>query len=320
MTIELARAHALAKPWGVTDLRPWRNAAADTGAIGEIWYERAGIAPVDSSLLVKLLFTSQPLSIQVHPDDSFARSMGLPRGKTEAWYVLSAAPGAAIALGLERSLTPQQLRQAIDDGTIADLVAWHPVSANDVIFVPAGTIHAIGAGLVVAELQQRSDATFRLFDHGRQRELHIDNAIKVARMGPADFKVESTRITDERMLLVSNPHFVLERFRLAPDSAWRLAADRETWFLVLDGGANAASFDVGIGDAIFAQSDHVDIVVGPLGMVCLSAYTGPEPATHLLQPSRRPSSAAAGRRSRPQIPTFTRAKAARTNVRLEIVQ
>ena len=149
----------------------------------------SGSAAAAPSLLLKLLFTNQPLSIQVHPDDAYAQSIGLPNGKTEAWYVLSAAPEAKVALGLKRRLTPQQLRQAIDDGSISDLVVWQAVSAGDTIFVPAGTIHAIGAGLVIAEIQQRSDATFRLFDHGRGRELHIDNAIAVADAGPADVQV-----------------------------------------------------------------------------------------------------------------------------------
>src|SRR5208283_836221 len=153
------------------------------------------------SLLLKLLFTSQPLSIQVHPNDVFARSMGLPNGKTEAWYILSAARDAKVALGLSRRLTPQQLRNAIDDGTISDLVVWHTVSANDVVFVPAGTIHAIGPGLVIAELQQRSDATFRLFDFGRRRELQIENSIVVANAGPADFQVRPSQLTAERRML-----------------------------------------------------------------------------------------------------------------------
>ena len=143
------------------------NAGHDGDVIGEIWYERSDNSDINPSLLLKLLFTSQPLSIQVHPDDAFARSMGLPNGKTEAWYVLSAAPDAKVALGLRRRLSPQQLRAAIDDGLISDLVVWHAVSADDVISVPAGTIHAIGAGLVIAELQQRSDTTFR---HVRSRE------------------------------------------------------------------------------------------------------------------------------------------------------
>ena len=167
MVAELALAHALPKPWGVVDLFPWSKAGYDGKKIGEIWYGRADNSGVDPSLLLKLLFTSQPLSIQVHPNDVFARSMGLPNGKTEAWYILSATPEAKVALGLSRRLTPQQLREAIEDGSIADLIVWHAVSADDVISVPAGTIHAIGAGLVIAELQQRSDTTFRLFDPGR---------------------------------------------------------------------------------------------------------------------------------------------------------
>ena len=119
MAIEHARTRALPKPWGVEDLLPWSHVGHDGNAIGEIWYERPDSAALDPSLLLKLLFTSQPLSIQVHPDDAFAHAMGLPSGKTEAWYVLSAAPEAKVALGLSRRLTPQQLREAIDDGSIS---------------------------------------------------------------------------------------------------------------------------------------------------------------------------------------------------------
>jgi mannose-6-phosphate isomerase len=229
------------------------------------------------SLLLKLLFTAQPLSIQVHPDDAFAHSIGLPNGKTEAWYVLSATPEAKVAFGLNRRLTPQQLREAVDDGSIADLVVWKAVSPEDVISVPAGTIHAIGAGLVIVEIQQRSDATFRLFDHGRQRELDVESAVAVANAGPAEFGVQPKRLTNERTLLVSNPHFVFERINLAPNCAWCLDAERETWFLVLGGSARAGPFNVGTGDAIFAQSDRIDIHAGSTGMVGLTAYTGGGP-------------------------------------------
>jgi mannose-6-phosphate isomerase len=290
MSIEHARARAFPKPWGIEDLRPWSNVRHDGNAIGEIWYERPDEAAVDPSLLLKLLFTSQPLSIQVHPDDAFARLMGLQNGKTEAWYVLSAVPEAQVALGLNRHLTPQLLREAIDDGSISDLIVWHAVSADDVIFVPAGTIHAIGAGLVIAELQQRSDATFRLFDYGRKRELHIENAIVVAHAGPADFQVQPNQLTAERRLLVSSPHFVFERIDLAPNSYWCLEAERETWLLVLSGSAIAGSFDVAAGDALFAQSDRVAILTGAAGMVGLAAYTGGDPLPHLLQRRTQPGS------------------------------
>ena len=110
-------------------------------------------------------------------------------------------------------------------------------AAGDTIFVPAGTIHAIGAGLVIAEIQQRSDATFRLFDHGRGRELHIESAIAVADAGPAEFRVTPSRLTDARTLLVSNAHFTFEQIDLPPNSAWCLEAERETWLLVVSGSA-----------------------------------------------------------------------------------
>ena len=283
MAIEHARAQAIPKPWGVDDLSPWSNAIAHDKAVGEIRYERSDNAAADPSLLLKLLFTSQPLSIQVHPDDKFAHLMGLPNGKTEAWYVLSAAPDAKVALGLKRQLTPQQLHEAIDDGSISDLIAWHPVSANDVISVAAGTIHAIGAGLVIAEIQQRSDVTFRLFDYGRQRELHVEDAIAVAVAGPVEFRTGSNQLTAERQLLVSNSHFVFERIDLAPNSFWSIEAERETWFLVLGGSAVAGSFDVVTGDVLFAQSDRIDVHSGAIGIAGLVAYTGGGPVPHLLR-------------------------------------
>jgi mannose-6-phosphate isomerase len=313
MAIELARKQALPRPWGVVHLGPWSHAPHDAGPIGEIWYQRAG-RPTPS-LLLKLLFTSEPLSIQVHPDDAYAQSIGLPNGKTEAWYVLSAAPDAKVAVGLDRRLTRQKLRQAVDDGSISDLVAWRTVIADDAISVPAGTIHAIGAGLVIAEIQQRSDATYRLFDHGRQRELHIDRAIAVADAGPARARERHNRLSDERTLLVSGVHFVLERIELAPDSYWCLEAKRETWFLVLSGDAVAGSFEVAIGDAIFAQLDRVDIHAGKTGMVGLVAYTGIGPIPNLL---RRLAHADALRPQKTQAPApLIRANVASTGSRLE---
>jgi mannose-6-phosphate isomerase len=321
LVIEHARAHRLPKPWGIVDLRPWSDASHDGRAIGEIWYERSGSAAPDTSLLLKLLFTSQPLSIQVHPDDAYAQSIGLQNGKTEAWYVLSATPKARVALGLKRRLTPQQLRQAGEDGSITELVVWHAVSQGDSIFVPAGTIHAIGAGLVIAEIQQRSDATFRLFDHGRQRELHIENAILVADAGPAEFRVIPTRLTDTRTLLISNAHFMFERIDLAPNSDWCLEAEEETWLLILNGSARIESFDVVKGDAVFAQSDRVNIHAGTIGIVCLVAYMGAGPAPDLLQRPRQPDKWVAGRPQEVKGPTsFSGEMANPTDGYMETVQ
>ncbi|MEQ1613754.1 MAG: class I mannose-6-phosphate isomerase [Hyphomicrobiaceae bacterium] len=252
MTIEIARARMVTKPWGVIDLRPWSRASGDGRSVGEIWYERPGQPATEPALLLKLLFTSQPLSIQVHPDDAYARSVGPPSGKTEAWYVLKAAAGAQVALGLKQQTTLLQLREAIGDGSIADLVAWQTVSAEDVVFVPAGTIHAVAADRFIAEIQQRSDTTFRLFDYGRKRELHLERAIAVAHARPPDDQERPMRYSDERILLVSNSHFVFDRIDLAANASWRLDAERETWLLVLNGSARAGSISIASGDAIFA--------------------------------------------------------------------
>ncbi len=119
MSIEHARAHIVPKPWGVLDLHPWSNESTGGKTIGEIWFERSDHSAIKSSLLLKLLFTSEPLSIQVHPGDAYAHSIGLPNGKTEAWHILSADPGAKVALGLAHRLNPQQLRDAITSGSIS---------------------------------------------------------------------------------------------------------------------------------------------------------------------------------------------------------
>jgi mannose-6-phosphate isomerase len=321
MAIELARVQALPKPWGVADLTPWSDASHEGVPIGEIWYERPGKAAPNPSLLLKLLFTSAPLSIQVHPGDAYARSIGLPHGKTEAWYVLSAAPGAKVALGLKRRLDRDELRKAVDDGSIVDLVEWQPVAPDDVISVPAGTIHAIGAGLVIAEIQQRSDATFRLFDYGRQRELHTESAVAVANAGPAHFQARPNRLSSERAILVSGPHFVLERIDLAPNSTWSLEAKRETWIFVLSGDGVAGSFNVAAGNAMFAHLDQVDIHAGAMGMAGLAAYTGVGPVPHLLRRLSPPGPMHTRRQARAQIPaSVTRARAASTDNRLETMK
>jgi mannose-6-phosphate isomerase len=283
MAIELASTQIVRKPWGVTELHPWSPVDGSVDAVGELLFQRAdGVAPAPA-LLLKLLFTSEPLSIQVHPDDAFARSIGLPNGKTEAWYILSAKPDARVAVGLKRNLTPQQLRRSIEDGSIADLVDWRSTAAGDIIVVPAGTIHAIGAGIVLAEIQQRSDTTFRLFDYGRQRELHEDSAVAVADAGPLQAQHAPLRLTAARTVLAAIPHFVIERINLPANSNWILDADRETWILVIEGHARIGLKSAAAGDAVFAEADHADIEAGPDGMIGLLAYPGPDPLMPLLR-------------------------------------
>jgi mannose-6-phosphate isomerase len=283
MAIEHAAVQVARKPWGVADLHPWSSIDGSGDAVGELWFQRVDKKAPDPALLLKLLFTSQPLSIQVHPDDEFARSIGLPNGKTEAWYILAANPGARVALGLKRHLTPQELRAAIGDGSIASLTQWRPVAKGDIILVPAGTIHAIGAGIVLAEIQQRSDTTFRLFDFGRQRELHEESAVAVSDAGPVQNQSPPQRLTAARTALIANPHFVIERIDLPANSKWALDAKRETWILVIEGRAQIGAAKMSVGDAVFIETDHTGIAVGPDGMSGLIAYPGPDPVIGLLQ-------------------------------------
>jgi mannose-6-phosphate isomerase len=291
MPTELAAVRVVHKPWGVRDLQPWSDLDASSEAVGELWFERPGTHALFPALLLKLLFTSEPLSIQVHPDDTFARAMGMPNGKSEAWYILSAEPDARIGVGLKRRITSQQLRASIEDGSITELVDWRGVATDDVIYIPAGTIHAIGAGIVLAEIQQRSDATFRLFDFGRQRELHEDNGVAVANPWPLRASCNPTRLTAARTLLVASRHFVLERVELSESSSWALLAESETWILVLGGHAAIGLTAASIGQAIFVGGGRTSIEVGAGGLSALIAYPASRPVDSLLQAlSEQPAS------------------------------
>lgn len=283
MTIERASPQAVSKPWGSTDLRPWSVIRQDGAPVGELWFERnAGSAP-DPALLVKLLFTTAALSIQVHPDDAFARSIGLPRGKSEAWYILAAAKDAKVALGLRQLLDATQLRHAISDGSIVDLVEWSAVRTGDFLTVPAGTIHAIGAGLVIAEIQQRSDATFRLFDFGRHRELQVEYGVAAARAGPAEEQAEPLDLSPGRTLLAANPHFITEKVDLPPLSTWRLRAPQETWLLAIAGSARIGELEVRLGQALYLEGERSAVQAGQAGFQALIAYPGPALNAELLQ-------------------------------------
>jgi mannose-6-phosphate isomerase len=136
----------------------------------EHWYTAEPPLPI----LPKLLSTADKLSVQVHPDGE----CGI--GKTEMWHILTAAPGAQIALGFKQPIGAEALRAAALSGEVEDLLRWIPVSAGQTYFIPAGTIHAIGAGITICEIQQNSDITYRLYDYGRPRELHLDRALEAA--------------------------------------------------------------------------------------------------------------------------------------------
>lgn len=274
MTIERCIARAVSKPWGSHDLAPWSPTSAQENTIGEIWFERKSPFAQSSALLLKLLFTKQPLSIQVHPDDDMARSMGFPHGKTEAWYILSADPGSQVAIGLKEPLSNDALRKSVEDGSIANRMHWHPAVSGDFHFLPAGTIHAIGAGIIIAEIQQRSDVTFRLFDYGRGREIHADQAI--AAMHSAPVFAGPRRLDSNRQILVADAHFVLEKLELSSDARWDIRAKRECWILVLSGDCKVGGVGVSKGETIYLDAECADIEVGALGLVGLLTYPGPD--------------------------------------------
>lgn len=289
MPIENASVRVVHKPWGVNDLRPWSDVDGTADAVGELWFERADRNAQRPALLLKLLFTGEPLSIQVHPDDTFARAMGLPNGKSEAWYIVSARPDAQVGIGLKHRITPQQLRASIRDGSIVDLVAWRAVKKGDVIFIPAGTIHALGAGIVLAELQQNSDTTFRLFDYARGRELHEDDGVAVAHAWPLRPAVDGVRLSGERTVLVAGRHFVFEKFDLPGGSSWALQGEPETWMLALDGHAAIGLAPIAVGQAVFLGRGRASIEVGANGLTALVAYPAAAPIASLLQTLGEPA-------------------------------
>jgi mannose-6-phosphate isomerase len=168
------------KVWGTTDLAPWYS--APDRKIGEVWFE------ADIPLLVKFVFTAGRLSVQVHPDDAFAAEHEKSPGKTEMWYVMRAEPGAQLGIGFREPVTRERLRESALTGEIEHLLHWVEVKQGDAFFIPAGTVHAIGPGLALCEVQQHSDITYRLYDYGRPRELHLDKAVQVASTEAHDAK------------------------------------------------------------------------------------------------------------------------------------
>jgi mannose-6-phosphate isomerase len=190
--------------WGRTSLVPW---FPDPGrAIGEAWY----LCDRDLPLLVKFLFTSERLSVQVHPDDG----EGGPRGKTEMWHILDADPGAVIALGFREPITRERLWDATRTGEIERLLNWIPVKAGETYFTPAHTVHAIGAGIVLCEIQQNSDVTYRLWDYGRPRPIHVEQAVPISDLGVHPGASRALILEDGREEVVRSKHFVTELVRL----------------------------------------------------------------------------------------------------------
>jgi len=244
------------RPWGTLDLSPIYPNHKFEEKIGEAWltgdacqvangpltgkslaeltsqYGRdlVGDAAPDPGrfpLLLKFLFPHEKLSVQVHPDDEVARQAGQPWGKTECWYVAHARPGAQIALGLRSGVTREQFEHAVHQKRAEELLNWINVYPGEMIYVAGGTVHTLGPGAIIVETQQQSDTTYRLYDYGRPRELHLREGMaaikekvksgKVVRPAPSNLNGSTNR----RAPLISSPYFVVDMFELREPHTFR---------------------------------------------------------------------------------------------------
>jgi mannose-6-phosphate isomerase len=237
------------RPWGTYDLSPIYPNRKFEEKIGESWltgddckvangpltgrtlaqlsqqYQRelvgdAARDPQRFPLLLKFLFPHEKLSVQVHPDDAQARRVNQPWGKTECWYVAHAKPGAQIALGLKPGVTVAQLEQAIHEKRAEELLNWLNVYTGDMIYVSGGTVHTLGPGSVIVETQQQSDTTYRLYDYGRPRELHLKEGLAAVKLQVASGKVlrpapvQIDGSGNRQASLVTAPYFVVDMFEM----------------------------------------------------------------------------------------------------------
>lgn len=230
-------AREVQKIWGRDHLPAPFDRGGDNHAepIGEIWFEPPADLP---QLLAKYIFTSQKLSIQLHPDDDQAQAAGLGRaGKEECWLVIAAESGSRLGIGLKQPVDEDTLREAAGDGRIEQMLEWHDVHPGDFAYIPAGTIHAIGAAVSLIEIQQNSDVTYRLYDYGRPRELHLDAAIPIAKRTPHPAAMRRRIAADGEDWLVEGPHFSLLRYHGPLSRAARQRLDgRPALILPIDGG------------------------------------------------------------------------------------
>lgn len=230
----------VSRVWGYHDLRPWYEQPAGTGAepIGEVWLTgdecRVASGPYageklgqvfseapsamlgrdapspQSPLLIKVIFAREKLSVQVHPDDRLAQKYAQPRGKTECWYALSADAGAQVAAGLKPGVTLDEVRKGIAGGTLEQSLNVLPVRRGDMVFVDAGTVHAIWPGSILLETQQNSDITYRMYDYGRPRELHVDKSLEAMRF-ETRAGIVPARTLEDRTILIDVEYFRVER-------------------------------------------------------------------------------------------------------------
>lgn len=318
------------RPWGTLDLSPIYPNQRFNERIGEAWLtgddcevangtlakhtladlskefgrKLVGTAarnPERFPLLLKFLFPAEKLSVQVHPDDATAQRFGEPWGKTECWYVAHARPGSQIALGLKSGVTRAQFEQAIHENKAEDLLNWINVYQGEMIYVAGGTVHTLGAGAVIVETQQQSDTTYRLYDYGRPRPLHLERGLaslkervasgKVIR--PAPVKVDGGK--NQYSSMIAAPYFIVDMFELkepqefltrdasGKDSVQILVATEGCGIVEAQG---RAPVTFAKGDAVVVPANIGEFAVRPQWAVeflkaCVPGSDLPEPKTRL---------------------------------------
>ncbi len=295
------------RPWGTLDLSPIYPEQKFTEKIGESWLtgdhckvangalrgrslaelsseygpELVGDAARDPRrfpLLVKFLFPNEKLSVQVHPDDECAQKEGEPWGKTECWYVAHAHPGAQVALGMKHGVTCEQLEESIRQHRAEELLNWVDVHRGDLIYVAGGTVHTLGPGSIIVETQQQSDTTYRLYDYGRPRELHLEKGLAAVKEEHGSGKIARPPVLStngvQQEELVAAPYFVVKRFALREPQSLQTADEsglRSVQILLaLDGrgtvevcGSDAVEFTKG--DAVVVPANLWNFDVRPQG-------------------------------------------------------
>jgi mannose-6-phosphate isomerase len=249
------------RPWGTLDLSPIYTNQRFEEKIGEAWLTgdackvangplrgkslaelstefgrklvgEAARDPKRFPLLLKFLFPHEKLSVQVHPDDDAARRVGEPWGKTECWYVAHAKPGAQIGLGLKAGVTREQFEKAIQENRAEDLLNWINVFPGEMIYVAGGTVHTLGPNSIIVETQQQSDTTYRLYDYGRPRELHLKEGLAAVKENVKSGKVVRPAPTqlngNRRTPLISAPYFSVEMFELKEPYKFEAEPDKSS--------------------------------------------------------------------------------------------
>ena len=324
------------RPWGSLDLRPiytrivkepigeswltWEDNRVANGPLagqslgdlakkfGRDLVGQAAVYDNRFPLLVKFLFPCDKLSVQVHPDDEQARKSGQPCGKTECWYVLRANPGAQVALGLKPGVTLAEFEQAIQDTRAEKLLNWFDVYAGDMLYVAAGTVHTIGGGMVLVETQQTSDITYRLYDYGRPRELHIAEGLAATKLHTNAGKVVGSAALRRRVnagenllepasaganILVRSPFFQVEKMQLREPLSSEVSRDSPHIVVAVSGAGIVESqgmepISFATGDAVVIPACVGEYLVRPqwdLEVMRMSLPTGAvaEPQTELPQ-------------------------------------